>query len=218
MPPLHLPIHTRAMDGDEDCDSTINSSKTANGYYKQRSHSRHSNRGGIRSVVLFDLKRTTYHPIPCREDVSMEEALDVWYTSIEKHAMMDGALKVAADLRPQDPAGRGLEYHTNSGFYHIQTNRDRSVAAVLKDQAWYKRRNVKERIEDLIRDSYQRISIPCHEQATVRGKLDEVEAFPQWHTKLPPVTNEEFVYLNHNRQNSIWTRVSHMGLSGLWQK
>ena len=199
---------------EEDCDSTINSSKSSH-YYRQRRSDCHGNGHAIRRVVLFDFLRIAYHPIPRRDDLTMEEALGVWYTVIEKHAMMEGALKVAADLKPEDVAARGLEYYTSAGYHRIQSNRDRSVAAVLKEQARQKQRDVRANNDELMSECYQRITRPCQLQATSQGKLDEVEAYPQWHTKLPPATNEEYEYLHHKCNGNIWTRVSQLGLSGL---
>ncbi|CAB9521139.1 expressed unknown protein [Seminavis robusta] len=204
-------------DDDDGCDSTITSTNTGNGSH----HSKRKRNGG-RMVVLFDLESNKVFPIPRRESLTMEQALDIWYTGMEKHFMMEGALKAASGLHAQDTQARGLEYHTSSGFFRIQTNRDRAMAAVLKEQARQQQKGIKEENDELISEAYWRITKPCQEQATVQGRIDEAVANPQWHVRLPHATTEEYEYLNGNNTNIkresaafLFAKMEHLGVRGM---
>lgn len=129
--------------------------------------------------------------VPNRLDYTAEERDELWYCRMEKQAMLEGSLKAAVDLSPDDRMARGLEAFTFEGCMMRRENRQRAAAAILREQARQKRLSTKNGADVLARAA-EHITRSCQERANAIGHADEVEAFPQWHEKLPPPTRDEF--------------------------
>lgn len=77
---------------------------------------------------------TLIRRIPSRRELTSEDKDELWYHRLEKEAMLQGALKTAADLEPTDDQARGLEHYTCEGGSNQQHARYRQYSRVLGEQ------------------------------------------------------------------------------------
>ena len=131
--------------------------------------------------VVFNLEPTV-SLIPNRLEYTEEEAEDIWYSGIEKQAMIQGALKSASDMHPSDALARGLESLTYAGSMARRAHRFRPVSAVLREQERQKQRHgdtIPPNSDELLCQSVAHLSARCQESANQRAYQDELAAFPE---------------------------------------
>ncbi|CAB9496948.1 expressed unknown protein [Seminavis robusta] len=133
--------------------------------------------------VVFDLEPNILF-IPNRLEYTEEQAEDIWYSRMEKHAMIQGAMKSACDMHPEEEGARGLEPFTWIGATSRRDHRQRTVGAVLREQARQKQYN-KECDDELLYRASTNTSQRCQELANARGYMDQVAVFPLQLQQLP---------------------------------
>jgi hypothetical protein len=120
--------------------------------------------------------------IPNRCEYSEEEADDLWYSALEKQAMIHGALKSASAMNANDAMARGLEALTYAGSMARRAHRFRTLSAVLREQERQKRihgSTIPPNSDELLSQAVVHISRRCQEMANERAFQDEIEVFPE---------------------------------------
>ena len=141
--------------------------------------------------VAFDLEPCVAL-IPSRLEYSEEEVEDMWYSALEKQAMIHGALKSASAMNPDDSMARGLEALTCAGSMSRQAHRRRTLSAVLREQERQKRfhgDSIPPNSDELLSHAVGHISRRCQEMANERAYQDEIEVFPE--LKLATIAPED---------------------------
>jgi hypothetical protein len=120
--------------------------------------------------------------IPNRLEYSEEETEDLWYSALEKQAMIHGALKSASAMNPNDALARGLESLTYTGSMTRRAHRFRTVSAILREQARQKQiygNAIPPNSDELLCQAVVHISRSCQAMANERAFQDEIDVFPE---------------------------------------
>jgi hypothetical protein len=115
-------------------------------------------------------------------DYSIEEKRDVWYQKFELdfqkqevqetiRLIMQGCLNVDTN----EHCARGLELRTRIGARKRRVNKLRVLAAVLDEQDVQFELSIID--NEMIAETYQRLSRGCKNEAIARGKLDRDDAY-----------------------------------------
>ena len=84
--------------------------------------------------IAIHLEHNATFLIPTRYEFTPDQIEAMWYHSLERQAMVQGALKIAADLTPNDYMARGLEHYTPEGGTSRYCVRQRLYQRIFQEQ------------------------------------------------------------------------------------
>lgn len=103
----------------------------------------------------------------------------MWYHSLERQAMVQGALKTAADLSPTDDMARGLEHYTQEDGTRRYCLRQRLYHRLFQEQCRQQRRrksggNPVPGEDERLRVISRTVSRQSQEEAIRKASMDEL--------------------------------------------
>ena len=148
--------------------------------------------------VVFNLEKNMVCPIPTLYELEPDQIDSMWYHSLERQAMIQGALKIAADLSPTDDRARGLEHLIPDNGTRRLCARQRLYHRLFQEQSrqQQQQQQARQRMgggsdhavggeDERLRAISRTVSQQSQEDATRRASMDEIAVL------VPPHKQEQ---------------------------